>query len=116
MIDYLVDENFDIVLPLQKVTYPSDLLFQQVRLLLETFTNDFVYDVTAGMPYDESILSGGDVNIAEFESIYYKKISALVYFGSMENFTISLESNRELRISFSVFSSSGESQFFEQVA
>jgi hypothetical protein len=116
MIDYLVDDDFDIVLPLQKVTDPSDLLFQQIRLLLETFTDDFVYDVTAGMPYDESILSGGDVNVAELESIYYSKISSLAYFGSMENFTIELESNRELKISFSVFSSSGESQTFEQVA
>lgn len=116
MIDYLVDENFDVVFPLQKVTDESDLLFQQVRLLLETFTNDFPYDITAGMPYNETILSGGDVDIAQLETIYFKKISALQYFDSLDNFEIELDASRNIKISFTVRSISGASQNFEQVA
>ena len=116
MIDYLVDENFDIVLPLQKVTNESDLLFQQVRLLLDTWTNDFPYDINAGIPYSETILSGGDIDVAQIETIYFQKISVLQYFNSLENFEIELDSNRNITISFTVRSTSGTSQNFEQVA
>lgn len=116
MTDYLVDENFDIVLPLTKITDPATLLFQQVRLLLETFTGDFPYDATAGMPYDEAILSGGDVNVAELESIYYKKISALAYFGSIKDFSITLTASRNVQITFTVVSTTGEAMEFGFIA
>ncbi len=115
MIDYLVNDNFDVVLPLQKVTDKSDLLFQQVRLILNTWTNDFPYDITAGIPYDESILGTSNVDASDIEIIYYQKISKLVYFKNLENFSISRNSNRELIISFEVFAVNGDSQTFTMV-
>lgn len=115
MIDYLIDDNLDLVLPLQKVTEQSALLFQQVQLLLETYTFDFPYDTTAGMPYDESILTGRDVDATELETIYYRKISALEYFYKMTDFNIAISSDRNMSISFKVYSEDGYSESFNQV-
>lgn len=114
MIDYLVDDNFDIVLPLKKVTSESDLLFQQVRLILNTWTKDFPYDITAGIPYEDRIL-GVDIDATDIEVIYYKKISKLIYFKNLENFSISVDANRNINITFDVYATDGTSQTFEQV-
>lgn len=115
MTDYLIDSNFHLVLPLQKITSENDLLFQQVRLLLHTWETDFVYDVTTGMPYEQSILGIGSVDATELEVIYYNKLSKLQYFKTMENFKIETTSKRELLISFDVISLNGVSQNFYQV-
>ena len=116
MIDYLVDDNFDVVLPLQKVTDPNDLLFQQVRLLLHTWQEDFPYDVTMGIPYEQKILGISKVDVTDIETIYYNKISKLVHFKTIENFKIERNANRELLITFDVVSLDNVSQTFEQVA
>lgn len=116
MIDYLVDENFDIVLPLQKVTNESDLLFQQVRLLLNTWTFDFPYDVTMGIDYEGKILGTQSVDVTEIEIEYYSKVSALQYFKTLTNFAISQNAQRELLISFDVTSTENQTQNFTQVA
>ena len=114
MIDYLIDDNLDLVLPLQKVTVESELLFQQVQLLLETYTYDFPYDVTAGMPYEESIITGRDVDSTELETIYYRKISVLEHFYKMTDFSIAISPDRNMSISFKVYSSDGYAQAFSQ--
>ena len=116
MIDYLVDENFDIVLPLQKVTNESDLLFQQVRLLLNTWTFDFPYDVTMGIDYEGKILGTQNVDATEIELEYYAKVSKLQYFKTLTNFAISQNAQRELIISFDVTSIENQTQNFTQVA
>ena len=116
MIDYLVNEDFDIVLPLQKVTIESDLLFQQTRLILNTWEGDFPYDVRMGIAYESKILGVSGVDVTEIEIEYYKKISVLQFFKSMNNFNIERNSNRELLISFSVTSTDNQTQSFNQVA
>lgn len=116
MTDYLVDDNFELVLPLQKITQPSTLLFQQVRLLLHTWQTDFVYDTRMGMPYEQSILGINDVDATDIEVIYYKKISKLEYFKTIENFNIERTAQRELLISFDVIAQDGASQNFTQAA
>ena len=113
--DYRVDENLEIIIPLEKVTDQSELLFQQVRLLLRTWTNDFPYDITAGMPYDGKILSG-DIDATNIQRIYYAKISVLEGFGSLENFAFEVDRNRNINISFDVVSLDGQSQTFTQGA
>lgn len=114
MTDYLVDDNFDIVLPLTKITDPNDLLFQQVRLLLHTWQRDFVYDVRAGMPYEDQILGVKSVDATDLEVIYYKKISVLEHFKTLQNFKIERTAQRELIISFDVVSLDNKSQNFTQ--
>ena len=115
MIDYLVDDNFDIVLPLQKVTSASDLLFQQVKLLLNTWQGEFPYDVRMGIGYEQKILGLQSVDVTEIEIEYFKKISVLQFFKSMNNFSVSLNANRELLISFSVTSTENQIEIFNQV-
>ena len=114
MTDYLVDENFDIVLPLQKLTDKATLLFQQVRLLLHTWQEDFVYDIRSGMPYEQKILGTNSVDATDIEVIYYKKISVLEYFKTIQNFKIERTAQRELMISFDVVAENGASQNFTQ--
>ena len=114
MIDYKLD-NFDLVLPLEKVTEASTLLFQQVELLLNTYTYDFPYDITAGMPYDESIINGRDVDATDIETIYYRKISVLQYFYDMRDFAIKITGDRNMEITFKVYSTDNQSQTFSQV-
>lgn len=113
--DYRLDENLELIIPLEKVTDQSELLFQQVRLLLRTWTGDFVYDVNAGMPYDGKILKG-DIDVTDIQRIYYAKISVLVGFSSIENFSILVDNNRGINISFDVISLDGQSETFGQVA
>ena len=113
--DYQVNDNFDIDIPLVKVTDISTLLFQQVRLILDTWTGEFPYDITAGMPYKTDIL-GGNVDGTNIERIYYDKISVLQGFKSLENFSISQSSDRTLTISFDVTSTAGDAQNFIQEA
>lgn len=115
MTDYLVDNDFDVVLPLQKVTDKATLLFQQVRLLLHTWQADFVYDIRTGMPYEQSILGTKNVDATDLEVIYYKKISVLEYFKTINNFRIERTAERELIISFDVVAQNGASQNFVQV-
>ena len=115
MTDYKMDDNFDLILPLQKITEPSDLLFQQVLLLLHTWQEDFVYDITMGMPYEQSILGINDVDATDIEVIYYKKISKLEYFKTIENFKIETNPQRELLISFDVVALDGAKKNFTQV-
>jgi hypothetical protein len=114
MTDYAVDTNFDITLPLQKLTLESDILFQQARLLLHTWQGDFPYDVRMGMPYEQSLLGVNDVDATDIESIYYNKISKLQYFQSIKNFQITTTAQRELLISFDVYATNGQSQNFSQ--
>jgi len=115
MIDYLVDENFDVVLPLQKVTDISTLLFQQVRLLLNTWTGEFPYDNRMGIAYEEKVIGTSSIDVTEIEIEYFSKISVLQYFKSMDNFAIETTAQRELLISFSVTSTDGSTETFEQV-
>jgi hypothetical protein len=113
--DYRVDDNMDVIIPLEKVTEQSELLFQQVRLLLRTWTEDFPYDVNSGMPYDGKILNG-DIDATDIQRIYYAKISALEGFGSIENFALSISQDRKISISFDVISLDNQSQTFTQGA
>jgi hypothetical protein len=116
MTDYLVDENFDIVLPLVKLTTESDILFQQVRLLLHTWQTDFFYDTRMGMPYEQSILGLSNVDATDIEVIYYNKISKLQYFKKIENFSINRNAQREILISFDCYATNDKYKTFEQVA
>jgi len=113
-IDYEVTEieegQFDIDLPLTKVTNQVDLLFQQVDLLLETFTGEFLYDVTQGMPYDDILDKSFD--LTSLETIYYDKIKVLVYFKDMQDFIIDIEQDRNYLISFVVIAQNDASQSF----
>ena len=116
MIDYKVNDTFDIILPLQKTTTESDLLFQQVKLILNTYEGEFPYDVRMGMAYEEKILGLDGVDVTEIEIEYYKKISILQFFSSMNNFSVTLNTNRELLISFSITSTENQTENFNQVA
>jgi len=113
--DYRIDEDLEIIIPLEKVTDQSELLFQQVRLLLRTWTGDFLYDVNAGMPYDGKILRG-DIDATNIQRIYYAKISVLEGFGDLVNFAFAVSPDREINISFDVVSLDGQSQTFTQGA
>ncbi len=115
MIDYLVDENFDVVLPLQKVTDKSTLLFQQVRLILNTWTKEFPYDILMGIAYEEKVIGTSNIDVTEIEIEYFSKISVLQYFQSMDNFSIETTAQREILISFSVTSTDGSTETFTQV-
>ena len=116
MIDYLVDDDFDIVLPLQKVSNISDLLFQQIKLLLETWQGDFLYDITMGIGYEQKIINSKDIDVTEIELEYYEKISKLIGFKRLSNFNISVDSSRNINISFDVYSIENKYQNFTQVA
>ena len=113
-IDYELTETdegqFDVVLPLTKVVEKEDLLFQQVELLLETFTKEFPYDTTQGMPYDDILDKSFD--LASLETIYYDKIKVLVYFKDFKDFLIDIDKDRNYLISFTVIAQNNESQNF----
>ena len=113
-IDYNTTEisegEFDITLPLEKVSANEDLLFQQVDLLLETFEGEFVYDVTQGMPYDDILEKSFD--LTSLETIYYDKIKVLVYFKDLQDFQIDIDSNRNYLISFVVVAENDATQSF----
>jgi len=113
-IDYQVTETeegqFDVVLPLTKVTTQEDLLFQQVDLLLETYTEEFVYDITQGMPYDDILTKGFD--LTTLETVYYDKIKVLVYFKDMTDFLIDIDEDRNYLISFVVVAQNDATQSF----
>ena len=68
----------DIVVPLVKLEESSQLLFQQVDLLLDNWEGDFLYDITSGIPY-EDIFEKKYV-LERLESLYFKKLSKLKYF------------------------------------
>ena len=112
--DYKVEEtnegDFDIVLTLEKVIAQEDLLFQQVELLLNTYTTEFLYDITMGMPYDDIL--GKDFDLTSVESIYYGKIRTLIYFKDMKDFLLDLDENRNYIVSFTVIAQNDESQNF----
>ena len=116
MIDYLVDSNFDVVLPLQKISNISDLLFQQVTLLLETWQGDFPYDTTMGIGYEQKIINSKDIDVTEIELEYYEKVSKLIGFKRLSNFNISIDEVRNITISFDVYSTENKYQTFTQVA
>ena len=103
-IDYNVSEisegEFDITLPLEKVSEYSDLLFQQVELLLETYQGEFVYDTTQGMPYDDILEKSFD--LTSLETVYYDKIKVLVYFKDLQDWDIDIDSDRNYLISYVV--------------
>lgn len=113
-IDYKTVETeegqFDVVLPLTKVVAKEDLLFQQVDLLLETYTKEFPYDITQGMPYDDILNKNFD--LTSLETIYYDKIKVLVYFKDLQDFFVDIDSNRNYLISFIVVAQNNESQNF----
>jgi len=113
-IDYAVQETsegeFDLVLPLAKTFEISDLLFQQVDLLLNTYTNEFLYDITQGMPYDD--LLGKSFDLTTLETVYYGKISPLVYFNDLIDFQVDITAQRVIEISFKVVAVDGNSQEF----
>jgi len=112
--DYKATEGnegeFDIDLPLVKVTKEEDLLFQQVDLILNTYTKEFVYDVTLGMPYDDILTKGFD--FTSLESLYYAKISKLIYFKDMQDFLLDIDNKRNMNISFTVFALNNVNQNF----
>jgi aminopeptidase C len=116
MTDYLIDDNLDIILPLTKITDISDLLFQQVVLLLNTWTSDFVYDITMGIDYEGKIINSRDIDVTEIEIEYYSKVSKLQNFKKIENFGIKVTEVREIIITFDVYSIENKFQTFEQVA
>lgn len=113
-IDYEVSETeegqFDIILPLTKVVLQEDLLFQQVDLLLETYTGEFLYDITQGMPYDDILDKSFD--ITTIETVYYDKIKVLVYFKDMQDFLIDIDQDRNYLISFVVVAQNDVTQSF----
>jgi len=112
--DYLADEVsggvFDIRLPLEKVEEEAALLFQQVDLLLNTYAEEFLYDTTLAMPYAQIL--GKQINASNLEAVYYAKISKLVHFKDLKDFTVERTSKRELKISFKVVASNGQSNNF----
>lgn len=113
-IDYKVTETeegqFDINLPMTKVVGLENLLFQQVDLLLETYTEEFLYDVTQGMPYDDILDKSFD--LTTLETIYYDKIKVLVYFKDMQDFLIDIDEDRNYLISFTVIAQNDATQSF----
>ena len=102
--------NFDIEIPLTKVTAKEDLLFQQVDLLLNTYTEEFLYDITLGMPYDDILKK--DFDLTGLQSLYYAKISALVYFKDMTDFLLDIDENRNYLVSFTVIAENEATQTF----
>mgnify|MGYP003627849869 CR=1 FL=1 len=115
MIDYrikAINTGYDIVLPLIKVSDYSTLLFNQVSLLLDTYLTEFPYDSTQGIDYDSFL--GDSLNLASIRNKYYSKISTLLYFSSMTNFSINLTDNRALKISFTITAINAVSKDFEQ--
>lgn len=102
--------EFDIELPLVKIGLQEDMLFQQVNLILNTYTEEFVYDITAGMPYDEILTKGFD--FTKLESIYFDKISELVYFKDMKDFLVDVDSDRNYAVTFTVIALNNKQQVF----
>ena len=114
MIDYAIEETdtgFDITIPLTKVSDYSTLLFNQVRLLLDTYLEEFPYDSTQGIDYESFV--GDNTDLTSIKSKYYSKIKNLQYFSSMTNFAVNID-GRKLEISFTVTSTEGDSEDFAQ--
>ena len=101
---------FDISIPLVKVEDEAELLFQQVDLLLSTYADEFVYDTTLAMPYSDIL--GKQINASNLEAIYYAKMSKLINFSAMKDFTAEKTRSRELKISFTVIASNKKSKNF----
>ena len=112
MIDYQIKAINDIALPLTKVRDYSTLLFNQVSLLLDTYLNEFPYDSSQGIDYDSFL--GDSLNLSSIRDKYYSKISKLVYFSSMKNFSVNLTDNRTLKISFTITAITAVTKDFEQ--
>ena len=102
--------EFDIELPLVKVVEKEALLFQQVELLLNTYTTEFVYDVTLGMPYDDILKK--DFDLTSLESLYYAKISTLIYFKDMRDFLLDIDENRNYIVTLTVIAENNTAQTF----
>lgn len=115
-IDYQTTESvegeFDIVMPLTKITDKADILFQQVDLLLNTYLKEFLYDTTMGMPYDDIL--GKNFDLTQLETIYYDKISVLIYFKEFLDFQIDIDEQRSINISFTVVAEDNTTQTFTQ--
>ena len=115
-IDYTVTEtsegNFDLNLPLSKTVDKADLLFQQVDLLLNTYQKEFLYDITQGMPYEDIL--GQDFDLTSIETIYYDRISLLIYFKDLIEFKVDVDSTRTILISFKVVALDNTIQSFNQ--
>ena len=113
-IDYTVLETsegeFDITLPLSKTIEQSDLLFQQVDLLLNTYAGEFLYDITQGMPYDDIL--GKNFDLTALETVYYARISVLIYFKDLLDFQVDIDGNRNLITSFNVVAVDNTTQSF----
>ena len=102
--------NFDLTIPLTKITQKEDLLFQQVDLILNTYTGEFLYDINLGMPYDDVLKKGFD--LTRLETLYYGKISALVYFKDMTKFILDVDENRNYLVNFTVIAENNATQNF----
>lgn len=106
----VTEGEFDITLPLEKVTAKEDLLFQQVELLLNTYTEEFLYDITMGMPYKDILKK--DFDLTTLESLYYDKIKVLVYFKDLQDFLLDIDENRNYIVSFTVIAENEATQTF----
>ncbi len=100
----------DIILPLTKITQKSQLLFQEVDLLLDTWTGEFLYNIENGIPY-EPILEGM-IPLDRIEPIYFNQISKLKNFLYMDDFKATMGKNRELTVSMCITSIYDDSRYF----
>lgn len=109
---FKTDTGYDITLPLVKVTDKATLLFQQVELLLDTWTGEFLYDSTQGIAYEDFL--GDSVRLINLQREYYNKVSKLLYFADFKDFTSNVSKNRQITITFTVVAETGEEQSFSQ--
>ena len=103
----------DIVVPLIKLEESSQILFQQVDLLLDNWEGDFLYDITSGIPYEK--IQDKKFVLERIENLYYTKLSRLKYFKDISDFNVQLSKQRELRISFCVTATSNTKRIYNTV-
>lgn len=100
--------NFDISL-----CSGSLYVANKIRIAFKTFNNEWYLNINAGLPYYEDILVKNP-NLDFISDLYQSEILSIDEVDSLESFELTLDSNRQLNISFTAILVDGSSVTIEE--
>lgn len=89
-------------------------LSQAIGIKLKTIKGEWFLDITQGIPYFTHIF-GQHRSVSYIREVMVSEILSISGVKEVNNFSVSMESNRKLLISFDVVFSNGQSSSFTEV-
>ena len=92
----------------------NSCLSQTISIKLKTIKGEWFLDTTQGIPYFTHIF-GQHRSASYIRELIVPKILSINGIKKVNNFSVSMESNRKLLISFDVVFSNGQSLYFTEI-